>query len=278
MNIKNNRAYQYIRQLIVKLFNDDIAGKSAAVSFYILTSFFPCILILLVIGTYIIINVEEILIKFLTFFSKDTAMLIKGVIVNFSSGKSLVTISALLAIWTMSNAILTISNSINSFYTISQPRSFFAHRFLAIVYALLLFLSFILSMVLIIFAGVITIILENLSVSSLIITIWQYSRYVIVFTIVTLILAFLYKYASNQNLKLKDVIKGAIFSTVLWLVSSYCFSIYVNNFSKYHFLYGSIAGIVILFTWVYITSFMILLGGEINAYNHERDKTHKKSI
>jgi membrane protein len=58
---------------------------------------------------------------------------------------------------------------------------------------------------------------------------------------------------------------GATFSTLGWLISSLGFAYYVNNFNNYSSVYGGIGGVIVLMLWLYITSIIILLGGEINA-------------
>jgi membrane protein len=63
---------------------------------------------------------------------------------------------------------------------------------------------------------------------------------------------------------------GAGIATVLWLVASLGFSLYVSNFSSYDKTYGALAGIVVLLFWLWITSYAILLGAEINAESEQQ--------
>ncbi|MNN58498.1 hypothetical protein D3C81_1735470 [compost metagenome] len=58
---------------------------------------------------------------------------------------------------------------------------------------------------------------------------------------------------------------GAMFSTIGWIITSILFSIYVNQFSDFTKTYGSLGGVMILLIWLYISSIIILAGGEINA-------------
>ncbi len=58
---------------------------------------------------------------------------------------------------------------------------------------------------------------------------------------------------------------GAIIATVLWLVGSVLFSIFVNNFGSFDKTYGSFAAVIILMLWFFLTAFIILLGAEINS-------------
>jgi membrane protein len=61
------------------------------------------------------------------------------------------------------------------------------------------------------------------------------------------------------------VSQGAILATVLWIVASVAFSLYVSNFGSYNETYGAIAGVAVLMLWLYLTSYLVLLGAEINA-------------
>jgi membrane protein len=69
---------------------------------------------------------------------------------------------------------------------------------------------------------------------------------------------------------------GAVVATVLWLVGTALFSLYVNNFGRYNKTYGTLAGVVVLMLWLYLTAYLVLLGAEINAESErqtERDTT-----
>jgi len=79
------------------------------------------------------------------------------------------------------------------------------------------------------------------------------------------IFALIYHYIPSRRLKWREVIPGAIFSTLGWIVVSFGFAFYVNNFGDYSKVYGSIGAVIILLTWLYLTSVIIIIGGEINA-------------
>ena len=76
----------------------------------------------------------------------------------------------------------------------------------------------------------------------------------------------LYRVAPDRDApKIRWVSVGAVVATVLWLLASVGFSIYVANFGNYAKTYGALAGIVVLLFWLWITAYAILLGAEINA-------------
>jgi membrane protein len=82
----------------------------------------------------------------------------------------------------------------------------------------------------------------------------------------------LYWIAPNTKLRCRSAFAGAAFSTVGWIVSSVALSFYVDNFSNFSITYGSIGAIIVLMLWLYITAFIIVLGGEVNAFYSERNK------
>lgn len=79
-------------------------------------------------------------------------------------------------------------------------------------------------------------------------------------------LAVLYRYAPDRREpQWQWVSPGAICATVLWILASVAFTIYVANFSSYGKTYGSLGSVIVLLTWLYITSFVVLLGAVVNA-------------
>jgi membrane protein len=84
-------------------------------------------------------------------------------------------------------------------------------------------------------------------------------------------LAVLYRFAPDRNPpQWRWVSPGAIIATVLWLVGSIGFSVYVSNFNSYDKTYGSLGGVVVLLTWLYLSSFVALLGAVINAQSERQ--------
>ena len=80
----------------------------------------------------------------------------------------------------------------------------------------------------------------------------------------------LYSVAPNVKTKIKSVFPGALFTSIIWLLGSFGFGWYLSNFGNYSKTYGSLAGIIILLLWLYITCFIIIIGAEINAIIHQR--------
>ena len=93
-----------------------------------------------------------------------------------------------------------------------------------------------------------------------------YVRWPILAALVVLALSILYRFApSREGARWEWVTPGSIVATLLWLLASAGFSLYVARFSDYNQTYGSLGAVVILLMWFYVTGYAILIGAEINA-------------
>jgi membrane protein len=94
----------------------------------------------------------------------------------------------------------------------------------------------------------------------------QVARWVILAAVIAGSLAVLYRVGPNRDdAEFSWTSPGAITATVLWLVGSAAFSFYVSNFGSYNETYGSIAGVIVLMLWLFLSAFIVLLGAEINS-------------
>jgi membrane protein len=86
-------------------------------------------------------------------------------------------------------------------------------------------------------------------------------------------LAVLYRYAPDRDKpQWRWVSAGAIAATILWIVASIGFTVYVANFNSYDKTYGSLGGVVILLTWLYLSTLSVLFGAVINAQSERQTR------
>ena len=92
------------------------------------------------------------------------------------------------------------------------------------------------------------------------------ARWPLLAFVVLFLLALLYRYGPcRRSAKWRWVTAGSLFATVIWLVASAGFSLYVSNFANYDRTYGSLGAVIVLLFWLYISFYIVLLGAEINA-------------
>jgi len=106
--------------------------------------------------------------------------------------------------------------------------------------------------------------------------------YVALVAFMVIALGILYRYAPDRDApKFRWVGLGAAIATVLWVFGSIGFSLYISNFGSYGQTYGALAGVVVLLLWLYLTSFIVLLGAEINSESEQqtvRDSTQGPEV
>jgi membrane protein len=83
---------------------------------------------------------------------------------------------------------------------------------------------------------------------------------------ISLLIALIYRYAPNRpTAKWQWISPGSIVATVLWVVATIGFGFYVSNFGSYNATYGSLGAVVVFLTWLYLTAYILLMGGELNS-------------
>ncbi|MGI8614107.1 MAG: YihY/virulence factor BrkB family protein [Nocardioidaceae bacterium] len=172
-------------------------------------------------------------------------------------------ISLALALWSASAGIAGLVEALNIAYDEDDNRKFVVKRGLAILLTIgfIVFLAVALGLV-----AVVPAVLSSLSLGLVGTILAQVARWVLLVALIFVALALLYRVGPDRDApKLKWLSLGAVVAAVLWVVASVGFSLYVNNFGSYGKTYGSLAGVVVLLLWFWITALVVLLGAEINA-------------
>lgn len=175
-----------------------------------------------------------------------------------------------LALWTASSGMANLIKAINLAYDEEDQRNFLVRRGLA----LLLSLGAILLLVAIVFA--VTAVfpwLSELTGSAIAAGVGQVVAWILAGAAFAFALAVLYRVGPHRDKpEWKWVSWGSIVALILWLGATVLFRIYVANFGTYNETYGSLAAVVILLFWLYITSFVVLLGAQINAESEHQTR------
>ncbi len=92
------------------------------------------------------------------------------------------------------------------------------------------------------------------------------------FTVIILILIFMavYRSLSPKNMKLRTHFPGALLASLGWVVFSFGYSLYIDNFADYSYIYGSLAAVVLLMIWIYMCMTILLCGAEFNLYIYDK--------
>ncbi len=96
--------------------------------------------------------------------------------------------------------------------------------------------------------------------------------------VVYLFIKLVYVIAPDEKIPSKYMIKGALFTTISWLLLTFCFSYYVNNIARYDLVYGNLANIVVLLLWFYALAYIFVLGLSMNRLSYDEGLEKTNSI
>lgn len=260
---------------------DNLALISAAMAYYALFAFIPALTAVVLIYAWVsdpsdISNHLNMVSRFLP---PEILGMLKEQLSNLAGGATRgigfgAIFSLLIALWSASKGSKAVMKSLNIIYEETKDRGFIKQNAMALGMTLL---ATILSIVAIgVIVGVPTI--ANLigfpEGWGMVIKI---TSWVLLLALFSFFLSFVYRFGPNrEKAKWKWVSAGAIIASVLWALASAGFSWYATNFGDFNKTYGSFGAIIVLMMWFYISSFVILLGGEVNAeleHQTKRDST-----
>lgn len=188
-----------------------------------------------------------------------------------------VIITLLFALWSASAAVQTLMTGLNVVYDEPERRGYVSFHATALVLTLggIVFGLIALSLIAALPAA-----LKFVGLPRQIETIVLLARWPLLALAVMFALAVLYRFGpSREKPRWIWVSWGAVLTTVLWLAASIVFSFYVSNFASYNQTYGALGAVVVLLMWFYITGYLILMGGELNAemeHQTAKDTTERR--
>ncbi|NLV88937.1 MAG: YihY/virulence factor BrkB family protein [Tissierellia bacterium] len=268
----DNKYAKFFNQLLYRIREDNVTAIGAQLSYYLVLSIFPFIIFFLNILSYTPIAREDVLHSIIILMPLDTQRIVSSLLIETinTSNAPLLSVSAITGIWAASKGIMALIRVLNKAYDVQETRPYLELRLLAIVFTLALLVLLTIVLLTLVFGEVLgNKLFDFLGITQNFILFWQYFRIIISLLFMILIFSLMYRYIpsirNGRRINFKHAIPGAVFTTLGWIVTSSIFSYYVNNFGNYSKTYGSLGGIVILLIWLYLSSIIIILGGEINA-------------
>ncbi len=180
-------------------------------------------------------------------------------------------VSVLAALWSASSGTSNLMAGVNLAYDETETRGFLKARGIALLLTLGAIVFVLVTLTLV---AVVPPVLDALQLGTVGTVIAQVVRWALLVLLVVVALAVIYRVAPDREApRFAWVSTGSLVAAALWIVGSVLFSLYVNNFGSYNKTYGALAGVVVLLLWLYLTSYIVLLGAEINA-EAERQTRH----
>ncbi len=245
--------------------------RAAAISYNFLMALFPTLLIIFALIPIIPIQgfqieLMEYIVDFLPANTNESVVVILNEIIT-KPQNGILSIGFILSMWFATNGFNSIIVAFNSSIHIKESRSYFSVIKTAFVLFVVFFIANIITIAGFIFDKYIIEAIVGLGYMV------QGTSYYVLVTLDWILriamlffqIAFIYWYAPNYEKRFRLISLGATFTTVVYILVAFLFNLYISNFSKYNVLYGSIATLIIIMVWMYISAFILLIGFEINT-------------
>ena len=266
---------KYLMNLIKRVIDDDFLGMAAEMGFWFAIGIFP--FMLFVMSFFGWLGKKSLMMPIIHFLDSvapnQSVGLIKEVleeVVIFQKGGLLAIFGFAVTVALASNAIFVIIKGLNRALGIEEYRNLIITRTISVLMVFMNAFVMFISVNLIIFGKIILQFLLNfIHMSDNFINIVMITRWPVAF-IFLYFMAFLNYYIlpatrGHEKIKSKSSLPGTLFFCVFWLIGSWWFSVYINNLNTYNRVYGAIGAFAMLMVWLYWTSLIMLIGGEINS-------------
>ena len=271
MKEKFNRIKGYAFRVMDVVSSHHTGAYAAQAAYFFVLSMIPIILLLLTMVQFTSLTKDYIMNAVLQVFPTTVEGLIESIVDQvYSQSGTIIPITVLVALWSAGRGVLSITNGLNCVYESRETRNYVYLRIRASLYTVIFLVAIILSLVLSVFGNRIAIMLnQHFPVLVRLIDTVIRSRTLITLCILTLFWDTVYKYLPNRKnigkTTMKKQLPGAIFTACAWQVISFVFSIYLDIFTGFTTMYGSLTMIILIMLWLYMCMYVILLGGEVNA-------------
>lgn len=286
MKEKFNRIKGYAFRVMDVVSSHHTGAYAAQAAYFFVLSMIPIILLLLTMVQFTSLTKDYIMNAVLQAFPTTVEGLIESIVDQvYSQSGTIIPITVLVALWSAGRGVLSITNGLNCVYESRETRNYVYLRIRASLYTVIFLVAIILSLVLSVFGNRIAIMLnQHFPVLVRLIDTVIRSRTLITLCILTLFWDTVYKYLPNRKnigkTTMKKQLPGAIFTACAWQVISFVFSIYLDIFTGFTTMYGSLTMIILIMLWLYMCMYVILLGGEVNAllqraikmFEHEKEE------
>lgn len=172
-------------------------------------------------------------------------------------------IGLLLSLYSASKGMGSLMEGLNVAYEEEEDRGFVMLKLVTLMLTFLLMIGLVGGL-----AGALAvpILLDMVPMPGWLSTVLAWSRWLILAALTVAGLAALYRWGpSREDAQWKWLSPGAVAACIIWIVASIGFSVYVGNFGSYNETFGSMAGVIVLLLWLWLSAFIVLIGAELNA-------------
>ena len=263
-----------LKRTLSEFMEDKLTDWAAALTYYGLLSLFPGLIALVSIIGLIgdakgaTETITEIIAAIGPDSAKETfAGPIESIATNRNAAGVAFISGLVVALWSASGYVGAFIRASNVIYETREGRPFWKLRPLQIAVTLAMAVLATLLLVGLVLTGpVVNAVAEPLGIGSTGVTVWNVAKWPVMAAVFMLMVGVLYYASPNARLRgFRWVTPGSVVAIVAWVIASAAFALYVSNFGSYDKTYGTLAGLVVLLVWLWISNLAILFGHQLNA-------------
>ena len=241
---------------------------SAALTYYLLFALFPLMVFVSTLLGILKLDVDNISQFLSQLVPADVVSVLEAYLIYVSANASrqLLWFSLVFSIWFPMRATSCLLHSLRKAFNMGPPRKMLLNQLAILLFTVWLILSIGLTLLLVtVGRRALEFVSGLIALPQGFIGLWSYLRFIVLGVVMFLMLTVLYMLAQGQRRPLKEVAPGVGISLAAWMVLSLAFSYYVEHFANYSVLYGSIATIVVVLLWLYMSGTVLIMGAEYSA-------------
>ncbi|MBQ3529859.1 MAG: YihY/virulence factor BrkB family protein [Oscillospiraceae bacterium] len=269
MNKPKNAVLERINAVSAYLSGQKIGIHAAGAGYFIVLSVFPLLVLVLSLLRYTGLQVETLTDLVAGFLPEALLPSAKRLIISTyrNTSGAVISLSALTGLWSASRGVYGLLIGLNAIYNVEENRSYLYTRGVSVFYTFLFLLMLLATLVLNVFGTTIVQAL-HFEDSPLTAFLWEVVdwRFILMLLLQTGLFSAMFMALPNKRNTFRQSLPGALLASVGWLVFSDLFSIYVENFSGYANIYGSVYAVALSMLWLYFCISIVFYGGVLNQY------------
>jgi membrane protein len=253
----------------------DVLGLSAQTAYYFFFSLFPLFLfaapLLSLLGDKRT-TVDLIMAQMADALPSDAYRLIAGVVNDVVFAKDapgVISLGALLTLWAGSNVFSALTDALNRAFGVTDTRSWWKKTLIACGFVIgASIVGLIATVVLLDGENVVRRVADFVGLGTTTKVVWTIIQFPLAIVFIVLLAWAIYFVLPNLRMTWGEALLGALLATLLWIVVTLAFRLYVQHFGNYNRMYGTIGAVVVLLIWMYLTMLAILSAGVVAAEVH----------
>jgi len=261
---------KYIKKLLKIIKKPEMKILPGNIAFFLVLSIFPIITLCGFLASFFNVSIDSVV----NLMNDILPYEVNSILIPYITGYGMdihVGFSILLGYIVASNGAHSIIVSCNTLYGVEHS-SYLRRRIKSLFITVLLLLLFIFSLVVLAFGNTILQFILSLNLFGKlgirIYGMFLFLKWPIAIIVTFIMIKLIFTICPDSEIKSKITNRGAFFTSVTWLISTFIYSYYVQHFSHYDIFYGSLSNIIIMMMWIYLLSCSLVIGIAINVQNY----------